>query len=48
MRALVGAGVGSWSEVVEEVFLQGGDGGGWDGFAAGGCGDDGEELEFGK
>ena len=45
--ASVGAGIGWWDEVVEEVFLQGGDRGGGERLAAGGCGDNGEELEFG-
>jgi hypothetical protein len=35
-------------QVVEEILLQGRNGGGREGFAAGGGGDDGEELEFGE
>jgi hypothetical protein len=33
---------GGWGKVVEEVFLHGGDGGGWEGLFAGGSGDDGD------
>jgi hypothetical protein len=44
---LVGAGIGR-DEGFEEVFLEGGDGGGGEGFAFGGRGDDRDELEAGQ
>jgi hypothetical protein len=46
MQRLVGAAVRRWDEIVEEVFLHGGDRGGGKGLAPGRGGDDGEELEF--